>query len=168
MDSLRTVIFTFLVITMGVLEDFWEDLLDETTFSLFAIHSNLEDHALAYALNKSCDLRLKRTEKDLELETQGFFVTFHWKDQGNYREWTLFRNPGLEATAGPSEGLFSHETSMNRPYLIPERKEIDYFLKLEGEEQGVQILPGLLSAPKVITAYRIETSKLKSKYNLIY
>lgn len=168
MNSLRTFIFTFLVKTMGVLEDFWEDLLDETTFSLFAIHSNLEDYALAYALNTSCDLRLERTERELELETLGFFVTFHWKDQDHYREWTLFRNPGVEATAGPSEGLFIHEPSMNRPYLIPERKEVDYFLKLEGEEQGVQILPDLLATPKVITAYRVETTKLKSKYNLIY
>jgi hypothetical protein len=153
---------------MAVLEDFWEDLLDETTFSLFAIHSNLEDHALAYALNRACDLRLARTEKDMELEKQGFFVAFHWKDEGNYREWTLFRNPGMEATVGPSEGLFSHESTMNRPYLIPERKEVDYFLKLEGEEHGLKILPVLLSIPKVITAYRLETSKLKSKYNLIY
>ncbi|MEJ2584658.1 MAG: IPExxxVDY family protein [Robiginitalea sp.] len=168
MDSLRTVIFTFLVITMGVLEDFWEDLLDETTFSLFAIHSNLEDYALAYALNESCDLRLKRTEKDLELEKLGLFVIFHWKDQENYREWTLFRNPGMEAKTGPSEGLFSHEPAMNRPYLIPERKEVDFFLKLEGEEKGLPILPEILSVPKVITAYRLETAKLKSKYNLIY
>lgn len=168
MDSLRTFIFTFLVITMGVLEEFWEDLLDETTFSLFAIHSNSEDHALAYALNESCGLRLKRSEKDLELDKQGLFVVFHWKDQANYREWTLFRNPGIEAKAAPYEGLFPHEPAMNRPYLIPERKEVDFILKLEGEEHGLQILPDLLSVPKVITAYRLESSKLKSKYNLIY
>ena len=168
MDSLRTFIFTFLVIAMGVLEEFWEDLLDETTFSLFAIHSNLEDYALAYALNKSCGLRLKRTDKDLELDRQGLFVVFHWKDQGNYREWTLFRNPGMEASSGPYEGLFPNEPTMNRPYLIPERKEVDFFLKLDGEEHGLKMLPELLSIPKVITAYRLEVSKLKSKYNLIY
>jgi hypothetical protein len=57
---------------------------------------------------------------------------------------------------------------MNRPYLIPERKEVDYFLKMEGEEYGLKVLAVLLSVPKVITAYRLETSKLKSKYNLIY
>lgn len=153
---------------MGVLEEFWEDLLDETTFSLFAIHSNLEDHALAYALNESCGLKLRRTEKDLHLDKQGLFVVFHWKDQGNYREWTLFRNPGIAATAGPYEGLFPNEPTLNRPYLIPERKEVDFILKLEGEEQGTRILPELLSVPKVITAYRLEASKLKSKYNLIY
>ena len=153
MDSLRTFIFTFLVIAMGALEEFWVDLLDETTFSLFAIHSNLEDYALAYAL---------------ELDRQGLFVVFHWKDQGNYREWTLFRNPGMEASSGPYEGLFPNEPTMNRPYLIPERKEVDFFLKLDGEEHGLKMLPELLSIPKVITAYRLEVSKLKSKYNLIY
>lgn len=153
---------------MGALEDFWEDLLDETSFSLFAIHSNLEDYALAYVLNASCDLRLQRAEKDHELEKQGVFVVFHWKDQDHYREWTLFRNPGLEASSGLSEGLFSHEPAVKRPYLIPEKKEVDYFLKLEGEEHGLQLLPRILATPKVVTAYRLETAKLKSKYNLIY
>jgi len=52
--------------------------------------------------------------------------------------------------------------------LIPEKREVDFFLKLEGDEKNLKLLPGLLSIPKVTTAYRLETAKLKSRYNLIY
>lgn len=153
---------------MAVLDDFWENLLDETSFSLFAIHSNLEDYALAYALNETCALRLKRTDQDLELNDKATFVAFNWKDEVCFREWTLFRNSGRDSLSNPSEGLFRDEPTMNRPYLIPEKKEVDYFLKLEGDEQEIKMLSGLLSVPKVITAYRVEPAKLKSRYNLIY
>lgn len=149
------------------MDDIWEDLLDEATFSLFAIHSSLEDHSLAYYLNRSFGLRLRRTEKDHELEREGSFVAFNWKDHRNFREWTLFRNPGWESTASVSGGLFADEPSRNRRFLVPEKKEVDYFLKLEGEEQGMRILPGLLSTPKVATAYRLQAADLKSRHNLI-
>jgi len=62
---LQNVYLYFKCLVMGVMEDLWEDLLDETEFSLFAIHTNLEDYALAYALNKTFGLHLKRTHEDL-------------------------------------------------------------------------------------------------------
>ncbi|MGB5188650.1 IPExxxVDY family protein [Robiginitalea sp.] len=153
---------------MGVMEDLWEDLLDETVFSLFAIHSNLEDYSLAYALNSAFGLHLRRTPEDLELDRDGFFVVFEWKDETAYREWTLFRNSGNEYSRGASVGLFKDEPDVKRRCLIPEKREVDFFLKLEGEEKNLKLLPGLLSIPKVSTAYRLETAKLKSRYNLIY
>jgi len=153
---------------MGVMEELWEDLLDETVFSLFAIHSNLEDYALAYALNSAFGLHLRRTPKDLELNRDGFFVVFEWNDQKSYREWTLFRNSGTEHSSGSAVGLFKDEPEVKRRSLIPEKREVDFFLKLEGEENNLKLLSGLLSIPKVSTAYRLETAKLKSRYNLIY
>ena len=153
---------------MGVMEELWEDLLDETVFSLFAIHSNLEDYALAYALNGAFGLHLRRTPKDLELDKDGFFVVFEWNDQKSYREWTLFRNSGTEYSSGSEVGLFKNEPEVKRRSLIPEKREVDFFLKLEGQENNLKLLPGLLSIPKVSTAYRLETAKLKSRYNLIY
>jgi len=153
---------------MGVMEELWEDLLEETVFSLFAIHSNLEDYALAYALNSVFGLHLRRTTKDLELDRDGFFVVFEWKDQPAYREWTLFKNSGAEYGGGSAVGLFRNEPEVKRRTLIPEKREVDFFLKLEGDEKNLKLLPGLLSIPKVSTAYRLETAKLKSRYNLIY
>lgn len=153
---------------MGVMEELWEDLLDETEFSLFAIHSNLEDYAMAYALNASFGLHLRRTREDLELNADGFFVVFDWKDETAYRSWTLFKNSGSEYGLGPSAGLFKDEPEVKRRCLIPEKREVDFFLKLEGDEQNLGVLSALLSIPRVITAYRLETAKLKSRYNLIY
>jgi hypothetical protein len=153
---------------MGVTEDLWEDLLDETVFSLFAIHTNLADHSLAYALNETIGLRLRRTSSDLELNTDGFFVAFEWKDEASYREWTLFRNRGTGDEQLSSEGLFKDAPETRGRWLIPEKREVDYFLKLEGEEGSLRVLPALLTIPRVITAYRLETTKLKSRYNLIY
>ncbi|MDM9631227.1 IPExxxVDY family protein [Robiginitalea sp. M39] len=150
------------------MEDLWEDLLDETVFSLFAIHSNLEDYAMAYAINAAFGLHLKRTREDLELNAHGLFVVFEWKDETAYREWTLFKNSGSEYGAGSSTGLFKDEPEVKRRSLIPEKREVDFFLKLEGDEQNLGILPSLLSIPRVSTAYRLETAKLKSRYNLIY
>ncbi len=153
---------------MGVAEDLWEDLLDETVFSIFAIHTNLADHSLAYALNETIGLRLRRTASDLELHTDGFFVVFEWKDDASYREWTLFRNRGTGDDQVSFEGLFKDEPETRGRWLIPEKREVDFFLKLEGDEGNLRVLPALLSIPKLITAYRLETAKLKSRYNLIY
>ena len=55
-----------------------------------------------------------------------------------------------------------------RLYLIPEKREVDYFLKVEGDEDPPGLLDKLLSIPRLVTAYRLDASGLKSKHNLIY
>lgn len=153
---------------MGATLNIWEDLLQDTTFGLFAIHSQLEDYALAYALNAACSINLRRLRQDLELDRQVHFPLFQYKDEANQREWTLVRNSGISKGAGPAAGLFPDEPSQRRHYLIPEKKEVDYFLKLDGEDGEQKLVARLLSVAKIITAYRLEASKLKSKQNLIF
>ena len=153
---------------MGATLNIWEDLLQDTTFGLFAIHSQLEDYALAYALNAACSINLRRLRQDLELDRQVHFPLFQYKDEANQREWTLVRNSGISKGTGPAAGLFPDEPSQRRHYLIPEKKEVDYFLKLDGEDGEQKLVARLLSVAKIITAYRLEASKLKSKQNLIF
>ena len=153
---------------MGAIHTIWEDLLDETSFGLFAIHCQSEDHSLAYALNAACGLCLSRTPCDLELGNRACFPVFQWKDEAHYQEWTLFRNTGWSLAAGPSGGLFPGQPSEVRHYLIPEKREVDYFLKVDGDEDPPGLLEKLLSIPRLVTAYRLEASGLKSKYNLVY
>ncbi|EAR16738.1 MULTISPECIES: IPExxxVDY family protein [Robiginitalea] len=153
---------------MGATLNIWEDLLQDTTFGLFAIHSQLEDYALAYALNQACSIKLRRLREDLELDRQVNFPLFQYKDEANQREWTLVRNSGISTGAGPAAGLFPDEPSHRRHYLIPEKKEVDYFLKLDGEDGEQKLVARLLSVEKIITAYRLEASELKSKQNLIF
>ena len=153
---------------MGAIHTIWEDLLDDTSFGLFALHCQSEDHCLAYALNAACGLSLGRTPKDLELGNRACFPVFQWKDEAHFREWTLFRNTGWSLVAGTTGGLFPDQPSEVRHYLIPEKREVDYFLKVEGDEDPPGLLDKLLSIPRLVTAYRLDASGLKSKYNLIY
>jgi hypothetical protein len=153
---------------MSAMHSIWEDLLDDVSFGLFAIHCQLEDHSLAFALNSACGFKLSRTRNDLELDSRVLFPVFYWKDELNFRTWTLFKNQGSSTVNAFESGLFSEQTSELRHYLIPEKKEVDYFLKIEGEIHPSGVLEKLLKIPRIITAYHLESSALKSKYNLIF
>lgn len=155
---------------MSALHSIWEDLLEDVSYGLFAIHSQSEDHSLAYSLNAACSFSLSRTSTDLELGNAAFFPVFYWNDELHFRVWTLFKNKGYGALHlnGLDTGLFSDQSSEKRHYLIPEKKEVDYFLKVEGEVNAASILEKLLKIPRLITAYHLEASGLKSKHNLIY
>ncbi|WP_445383732.1 IPExxxVDY family protein [Robiginitalea sp. IMCC43444] len=153
---------------MGSLQDIWEEFLEDTSFGLFAIHCNLEDHALAYSLNRECKLHLCRSRRDIELKGTALFPVFQWEEEAYFRTWTLFRNFGSSTGDKDQTGLFQNEPTFTRHYLIPEKKEVDYFLKVEGDDNNSPTLARLLSIKEVITAYRVPVSDLKSKQNLLY
>ena len=46
------------------------DDFETINYSLIAIHSNLDDYRLAYFINKSLNLELKKNEKDIPIETK--------------------------------------------------------------------------------------------------
>lgn len=152
---------------MGTTHSIWEDLLEETSFTLFALHSNLEDYALVYHLNLGCGLHLSRYKEDLELASDVAFPFFHWDDEVNQRQWTLFANRADIQETQQTGGLFSEASAARRHYLIPERKNVDYFLKIEGDVAESQIQESLRSLPQLTTAYALEPDGLKSKLNLI-
>ena len=153
---------------MGAIHHIWEDLLDEASFTLFAIHCQSDDHCLAYSLNATCGIMLCRSREDLGLGSSACFPVFQWKHEASFQEWTLFRNIGSSLVTGTDEGLFPGQPSELRHYLIPEKREVDYFLKVEGEDDSDGLLNKLLSIPRLVTAYRLDVSGLKSKHNLIY
>lgn len=160
----------FVFYEMSASHSVWEDLYEDVSFGLFAIHCQLEDHSLAYGLNAACGFNLSRTSKDLELGNAAVFPVFYWNDELHFRDWTLFKNKGSSQVQinGMDNGLFSDLPSESRHFLIPEKKEVDYFLKVEGEVNPSGILEKLLKIPRLITAYHMESSKIKSKHNLIY
>lgn len=155
-------------LAMGSTLSIWEDLMEDTSFGLFAIHSPLEDYALAYELNRVCGLRLQRMPEDLSDRDASIFPVFQWQDEAHFRTWTLFVNVGSAETQAADSGLFGGEATRRRSFLIPEKREVDFFLKVEGGEPEAGVLPIVLAIPKVITAYRLEAAKLKSKHNLIF
>jgi len=145
------------------------DLYDDS-FSLIAIHSNLEDYAITYAINSVCGLYLKRMKKDLHLNENMSFSIFDWDDEINDVYWTLISNKCEIEEETPSVGLFGNNISMRTDHLLKERKEVDYFLKMDAADENMfsQKLKDINKISKVITAYPLDTTNLKSKRNLIF
>ncbi|KQC30752.1 IPExxxVDY family protein [Flagellimonas eckloniae] len=145
--------------------DFYDD-----NFQLIAIHSSLEDYAITYAINFNCGLHLRRSGKDLEVNQNLSFSTFVWDDGISDTSWVLISNKCTVEIPIRSEGLFGNNTSLSTNHLIKERKEVDYFLKIDGEDETLiqNHVKFINSISGVITAYPVETRTLKSKRNLIF
>ncbi len=148
-----------------ILKDSYED-----SFALIAVHSAMEDYALVYAINLCLKSKLKRSTVDLDMPLNLSFPIFEWKDTVNESYWTLLKNVSTKKQNVNAEGLFNDETSHTKYHLLPEYKEVDYFLKIENDGLDIDdgILKTILAIPKVITAYAMKVSNLKSKNNLIF
>lgn len=146
-----------------------EDIYDEH-FTLIALHSSLEDYSLVYALNSFLKIKLQRAVKDLEISPNGTFPFFDWRDEVHDRYFTLVSNNSIVTEELNVGNLFQDQPSFTAYSLIPEYRDVDYFLKVEHDEPDIedQILKSVLSIPKVITAYSVDANKVKSKNNLIF
>jgi len=144
-----------------------EDLYDED-FSLVGIHTSLEDYALVYALNEVLKIRLKRLEEDLSFSSTISYPCFEWKDELYDQNWALFINTCITSQETKPNDLFPDELSYISHQLVPEYKEVNYLLKMDESAFNSVLLKRIKAIPKVVTAYAIETEKLKSKPNLIF
>ena len=154
-----------MVTTHKIFEDSYEE-----SFALIALHSSLDDYAMVYALNKSLKTKLKRSRKDLDMAENFAFPYFEWKDELNHCNWTLFRNISSKEKNTEYKDLFPNEISYTTHHLLPEHREVDYFLKIEQDDYDTDegLLHAILEIPKIITAYPVDVDKLKSKNNLIF
>jgi hypothetical protein len=135
-------------------------LLVEPTFDfeLLGIVSPIRDYRMAWLVNKELELNLVKAD-DLELEflsaekleiSQYFLSLPHGFIQ-------LLKNKALNS----SEQL---------AYLIPELKNLDYFLLVQDETDQLELsnfMEKLSQNPLVQSIVRIDISKLKSKENLL-
>ena len=65
--------------------------------------------------------------------------------------------------------LFLEETKIS--YLIPEKKKVDYFIKITGLKDDVELSTTLLNINKInniMASYAIDPMDLKSRDNLIF
>ncbi len=146
-------------------EDFYED-----AFTLIALHTSMEDYAVVYALNFEVKSILKRSSVDLELSEFRSFPFFEWEDGQHDRYWTLITNKSTKKERLVRVGLFQDEPSFAEHYLVPEYKDVDFFIKIEHDDDlDVSLLvKSLLAIPKIVTAYSIDADELKSRKNLIF
>ena len=147
-------------------------------FSLIAIHCSEEPYKMAYMLNKHMSLRLSRKKLDVDFSSQGLdisFPLFEYEDKLSYIIYNLVsnKNKSLTAKFQSSGGLFSDVSSEKTitTFLLKEFKNVDYFLKIQSDYEKVstrKLISTINEIEQVISAYTIESEKIKSKNNLIF
>lgn len=154
---------------LKLLDDFYEH-----SYALIAIHSMLEDYLLAYQLNASLSIKLKRhSERDKEgkLINEGDYPIYHWYNEVEETTWELICNSILQQETILGIGtLFQSGGAISKKYLIPEMKKVDFFLKIDNGDtfNTKPLLNKLVKLQGIVTAYPLDPNLLKSKNNLIF
>ena len=149
------------------LEDFCED-----NYTLIGIHTALEDFKLAYLLNATLNTHFSRANFSLDFKTstsKASFSIYSYSNEKYDYEWYLIANTYKEERMNASDTLALATETIT--YLIPEKKRVDYFVKVVGEFNHLLIqrtLDKIKSIDQVVTSYCIETNTLKSKEYLIF
>lgn len=146
--------------------------LDEDNYHLIGIHTTLEDYRLAYLLNKDICTNFSKSNFNLDFNQDHYnvsFSLFNYTNQEYDFDWFLIANSYKEERiSSNSRFLFNSET---RNYLIPEKKNIDYFIKIVGEPDLLflnKTIAHIKQIPNVITSYLVDHKTLKSKDFLIF
>lgn len=147
--------------------DFYED-----DFSLIGIHTTLEDYKLAYLLNKNLKINFIKSKENLNFEKtekSSSFSIFNYYNKEYDSDWVLIANSSKrENQTESNELLLTTETKI---YLIPEKKKVDFFIKVSGElgfDFVKKIIDKVKNIEQVITSYPIDKNTLKSKDFLIF
>ena len=141
-------------------------------YALIGIHSVLEDYRMAFFLNDQLQIRLERFHEDLDFSSGNCsFPLFTFEDESAFTSWSLIANKFafVDHVDGNGSNLFPEETKIS--YLIPEKKNVDYFIKIAGlteDQELVDILDKINKIQKIMTAYAIDPLDLRSKDNLIF
>lgn len=128
---------------------------EDYDFRLIGLCSHAKDYRLSWFLNENLGISLQK-EKNLEMkkkETDYSFSFYSYADEEDRMEYYLIGNKNLNI------------------FLIPEEKQIDFFLQLKGsftKNKVIEVTKRLKGIPIVLKAYEVEVEALKSKKNLIF
>ncbi len=144
-------------------------------YSLIGIHTSEEDYRLAFLLNTQLHTNYKRYKHNLDFKNgAASFSIFEFIDDRNQLTNHLISNKfiGEDNTSKRNPTLFSNDTTFsNISYLIPEKRKVDYFLKIDGDISDAELsstIAKINNINQVITSYKICPSNLKSKDFLIF
>jgi len=144
----------------------------EHDYALIGIHSTLEDFRMAYFLNKHLKIQLRRFKDDLDFPRKKCkFPLFKYDNKATFTSWSLIANKYSFLNHVSSSRNILFEEEIKTSFLIPEKKTVDYFIKITGD-----INPGFLQNTldkinhtyKIITSYHIDPYSLRSKDYLIF
>lgn len=147
---------------------------DEIDYQLIAIHTTLEDYRLAYFLNQKLPVLLYKSKEDIQIRTHNgvaYFSNYIYECPIEGVIWNLFANQGDVPSTDAGENLFA-DTQIHvatRVYLIPELKKVNFFVKIENATQPIdEIIKTINTIDRISTVYDVDTTKIKSKNNLIF
>jgi hypothetical protein len=145
--------------------------IEEESFSLIAIHASIEDFQLAYFINKNCNTRFKRKHNLFSNHLKKEINALVWENSWDEETfWYLFPNKheaSKTRTTNNPDLLFENETQMDL-YILPELKQVDYFIKIPNNKIDNVYLKKIKELPEIQTAYNIHEDSLKSSKNLIF
>lgn len=141
-------------------------------YTLIGVHTTLNDYRLAYLLNKHLQVNFRRANYDLDFfqkNIESSYVVYEYTNTKLDQDWFLISNVFKYTLETESISLFGQSDSTS--YLIPEKKKVDFFLKIEGEfdyDFIVKLIENINQIPQIIISYEIEVNSLKSKDFLIF
>jgi hypothetical protein len=151
---------------------------DEIDYYLIAIHTSLEDYRLAFFINQKLPINLSKSENEIQInikEGETNFSRFYYNDMESTITWNLIQNKNevVQYKKGNTQNLFSDVTMevATKVFLLPEFKKVDYFLKIENNDDAMDIskIQLLLNTiDSISTVYIVDTNQIKSKNNLIF
>ena len=152
------------------IEDF--DVVD---YNLISIHTSLEDYRLAFKINQQLSISLIKNLDEITIQFKKqsvHFSRFTFLNQNNMMVWDLIQNKQETESKVESytANLFENKKISNQVALINELKKVDYFLKIEQDNQVniSDIITRINNIDGVNTSYEMDVNAIKSKNNLIF
>ena len=143
-------------------------------FHCFSIYSSLEDFRMAYFINKTFKINLKRKKLDIcENHKNAYFSQYEFLDETNFLTWKLINNKAKATYEDKflSSSLFQGNHNMDvNVILFEELKDIDYILLIENiqSENFVSKVLNKLQEIEGLIMAQVSTKILKNKENLIF
>tara|TARA_B100000900_G_scaffold412856_1_gene435490 strand:+ start:298 stop:771 length:474 start_codon:yes stop_codon:yes gene_type:complete len=143
-------------------------------YTLFAIKSNLQDYRLAYFFNKKTDIFFNRMTKDLKYILKNntvYFSAFMDNSFGDNKKCCLISNKTIYSDDLKYGSLLKNIPISNHMFLIPELKEFDYILKLDGiwtKKEIIILETSMSKISEIIANICVDSKKIKSINNLIF
>ncbi|MCZ6900568.1 MAG: IPExxxVDY family protein [Bacteroidetes bacterium] len=129
-------------------------------FNLIGMISPVKDYKLIWSINHQLNVKLvKNTDLILEYLNQQKLVISNFLFETENSSLRILKNKAEDGD------------ELKKSYLLPELKNFDYFLMLEGSGDTFNIseLEGKLKNLEIIQYLtKIDVSKLKSKENLVF
>ena len=132
----------------------------EYEFDLYGVVAPIKEYKLAWHLNKEFGWNLsKGKEIEVDFVNDGMMVISNYSQENDFSFFRLLKNQCVESK------------KIKAPYLLPEIKQFDFILQLEGEIlynlEEEDVLTKLRSVSEIHFATKIDVESLKSKDNLL-